>query len=133
MKGKYWILHPELQKDWVKDKKTKRKTTNEDSRMHSQMEEKETLTFTFMNGADDQEYFSTQEQHQRASWFVDSDATNHLTFDKSQLHDYVEYLKPKQCRGISSTFFIHGHGTMKLQCLSDRSRTATLSNVNYSP
>jgi len=64
---------------------------------------------------------------------VDSGASNHLTFDKSQLQDYVEYLVPKQCGGISSNFFIHGHGTVKLQCLSDKSRTITLLNVNYSP
>jgi hypothetical protein len=72
-------------------------------------------------------------QGPHVSWFVDSGASNHLTFDKSQLEDYVEYPAPKQCGGISSNFFIHGHGTVKLQCLGDKSRTITLSNVNYSP
>jgi len=32
IKDKCWILHPKLQKDWAKDKKTKRKTTKEDSK-----------------------------------------------------------------------------------------------------
>jgi transposase InsO family protein len=113
-------LHPELMPPSWKERSS---SHEKGSGMHSQTEN---LAFTFSTQ-------NPQQDRRHASWFVDSGASNHLTFDKSQLIDYVEYPAPKQCGGISSQFFIYGYGKIRLQCVRDISRTITLSNVNYSP
>ena len=72
---------------------------------------------------------------QKNSWIIDSGATQHMTYQKECLSDYVEFKHPTTVSmGDDHVIFAHGKGTYRLQTDIDGCiQAVALQNVWYLP
>ena len=109
-------------------------TFQADSRIRTDRAESlKNLAFTY----DSYSTYLTQETEAQTrfhnSWIIDTGASNHLTFERELLYNYVKFPEPRRCGGISSSFYIEGQGSIDLKVIGDSTRTITLRTVDYSP
>ena len=77
----------------------------------------------------------TSGQVNNSEWIIDSEATQHMTFNKDPLSDYVEFKQPCIVNlGDSATIFAYGKGTYHLVAdLEDSAQYIALHDILYLP
>ena len=82
-----------------------------------------------------EEALITSDQVNNCEWIIDSGATQHMTFEKDSLSDYVEFKQPCIVNlGNNATIFAYGKGTYRLVAdLEDSAQHIALHDVLYLP
>ena len=82
-----------------------------------------------------EEALITSDQVNNSGWIIDSGATQHMTFDKDSLSDYVEFKQPCIVNlGDNGKIFACGKGTYRLVAdLEDGTQHIALHDVLYLP
>ena len=87
------------------------------------------------NATDHEEALITSNVADMSDWIIDSGATQHMTFEKNRLTDYIEFKQPcKVNLGDNRTILAYGKGTFSLVAdLNGQSQNIGLREVLFLP